>query len=165
MDRDDKPRPTDIRVRRDTQTQDKGIDSSIWSPWPLLGALNGQDYYGRTVLEIWDSDIAVSLSFTSEKPSLRLKTIVHAVRALENASEDGLKNSPWPEDTVLGEFVGQTYRGRVVVEVWTHDSRIAVSSNGAPRDLFELAAGKLNSILNSQESLVLFPSFTSFTDP
>jgi hypothetical protein len=73
-----------------------------------------------------------------------------AVAALRLARPPFLREpDPWPARPVMDrESVGGAYQGRVVVEMWTVATKLAVSVSGgrSPAELIERAATELSAI-------------------
>jgi hypothetical protein len=112
--------PTAVVQQGTTGRLAPGPNNSIWSNGPMLGQVPGASYVGRVVVESWDDG---SQSVVIGQAG---KLVQPAMVALSNPPRS-LAASPWPNRAVTAEVAGKPFVGRVVVEVWDAQARVAVA--------------------------------------
>ena len=129
-------------IKTETVTQGPtGPNAVIWADKPALEQLSNQNYLGRVVIEVWNEGEFV---FFENNLSLLDKTLV----ALQGVTDvNVLTAAPWTDEPVMGEAKGQTFLGRVVVEVWDRHAAVAVTGLDSPTNLAERAIDRLSRIL------------------
>ncbi|NOK57983.1 MAG: hypothetical protein GFH27_549287n287 [Chloroflexi bacterium AL-W] len=119
-------------------------NSSIWSSSPLLHNIENQTYFGRAFVEIWNNDACIVT--VGNGLVLRKRTLI-ALQSLnnKNAKIEDLQTLRWTLQPATGEREGQTFLGRVVVEVW--DDETVVGFTGISPQILSRALKELVSII------------------
>jgi hypothetical protein len=95
-----------------------GRNSTIWAPEPMLRSVQGQRYLGRLFVEVWDKETrVVGLSVLFKRGLATLRREQPQVQEVA---------APWTDQPVTPEIQGQSFLGRVVVEIWNDKSAVAI---------------------------------------
>jgi hypothetical protein len=98
----------------------------------------GQHYCGRVVVEVWDD--GEFIFFTTEP--YRLDQALITLQRIDVQQVSSV--TPWSNEPVMGELPEQTFRGRVVVELWNNHTAVAITGIDTPKHLAERAARNLS---------------------
>lgn len=111
--------PDPGRVRR--VATPPGGAAVVWGGAPTLGAVPGEHYRGRIVVEL-----GVGVAFMPNDAHQLLRQAIHT---LETAASFRPTTAPWPTEPIMGANpLGTPYEGRVVVELWDTTATVAVSA-------------------------------------
>lgn len=97
---------------------------SLWNSQPLLEP-SGQGYVGRVFVEVWDGDDA---HLVATDDSLRQAALAALSGQQQSSSAT---NTPLTNKPATGSVSGQTFVGRVIVEVWNNGVVIGYSGNSS----------------------------------
>lgn len=117
---------------------DTGPNASIWSSEPMLEKGPGQHYCGRVVIEVWDEGEFI---FFPTDP-YRLDQALMTLRKIDGQKVSSV--TPWSNEPVMGELPEQTFRGRVVVELWDNHTAVAITGIDTPKNLAGRAANRIS---------------------
>lgn len=98
-----------------------GPNLSLWSTAPQIHARTGKTYYGRVFVEVWDKDALIACCGDSSLQARGLAALQGHQKAVQVAS------TPWTSQPALGLVPGQTFLGRVVIEIWQDQAVVAMS--------------------------------------
>ena len=126
--------PTNIRIGTAP-----GPNASIWSPNPMLGNAPDQTYDTRVVVEVWDE--GESIFYDSSASPQKLEKALSALRSI--GQKDLVAVTPWSDEPVIATVTGQTFRGRVVVELWSVQTKVAVTGSDSTPSLVQRAINRL----------------------
>jgi hypothetical protein len=120
-----------------------GPNMDIWSGSPMLGTMPGQSYLGRVVVEVWDEGERMFHTSDANGNPPHPAFFQRAIAALQSSSLAVRTDTPWSDEPATGPLPGQTYHGRVVVEVWDNHEVVAVTGLVSTSDLTQRAARAL----------------------
>lgn len=92
---------------------------SLWQTQPLLEP-QGQQYLGRVFAEVWDGEDA---HLVVPNDTLR-QTALAALRGEQSSERTAITLTNRP---ATGSVSGQTFLGRVIIEVWSNKTLVSVS--------------------------------------
>ena len=112
-----------------------GTSAAVWAPRPTLGKVAGQSYWGRIVVEVWDTGGYSAYMGASQQ------SVGRAVAALQAAGSLPEESAVWPAGPIMGrQPADRVYQGRVVVELWEAATHVAGSVHtGAAADVVKRA--------------------------
>lgn len=98
-----------------------GPNTSIWTATPGLQTLTDGLYLGRVFVEVWSED---TLVVTCGSPALG-KNALAALKGRHVRVPDSAV--PWTDQPATGVLAGQTFLGRVVIELWNNHAVVGVT--------------------------------------
>jgi hypothetical protein len=107
---------------------------SLWNSQPLLQP-SGETYLGRVYVEVWDGDATHLVATNDTLRPTALATLLGQQSHI-TATNSALTNLP-----ATGSVSGQSFVGRVVVEVWSN--QIVVGYSGSASYVLERAVQTL----------------------
>src|SRR5438876_190220 len=102
------------------QSASYGDNSALWGSLPLLEP-SGQGFQGRVFVEVWDGEDA---HLVATNDTLR-STAYGALSGSQ--SSVSATNSPLTNQPATGAVSGQSFVGRVIVEVWNNQIVVGYS--------------------------------------
>ena len=99
------------------------VSSAVWAGAPTLGAVPGERYQGRIVVEIGSNGGQVNFM-----PIATRQLVGRATAALNSSQSFPATPALWPAIPITGSVRGGgTFEGRIVIELWDTTTNVAVT--------------------------------------
>lgn len=106
-----------------------GPNASIWNTQAMLQTNMSHSYRGRVFVEVWEKDTRVGMTGDISLGQEALAALQGTHTRVDGAT------SPWTDQPVTGDSLGQAFLGRVTIEIWDSQTIVAVSGTDTDRVL------------------------------